>query len=255
MDVILYQMDIDFGDPESNLQKIREMLELVQPQPNTLLVVPELFLTGYHPESIEQTGEELGSGHYSSKIKKIVADHDINFYGSIAAKFGEKIYNTAILVDKSGILTSYKKSHLFGPMGEKDLFDAGRDVITYQLGDYHLGFSICYDLRFPGLYQEQANRGVEISLICAEWPITRVDHWRSLTKARAIEHQQFVIAVNRVGKDPDYTYGGHSVVFSPTGKQIAGMDHAEEAIVETKIDLQSIKEFRNLFDVREDKWI
>jgi predicted amidohydrolase len=140
-------------------------------------------------------------------------------------------------------------------MGEKELFATGREVSTYQLGNYHVGLSICYDLRFPGLYQRQADHGVEVSLICAEWPITRVDHWRSLSKARAIEHQQFVVAVNRVGNDPDYTYGGHSAVFSPTGKQLAGLDHADEGVIETKLDLFLVREFRQLFDVREDTWI
>jgi predicted amidohydrolase len=140
-------------------------------------------------------------------------------------------------------------------MGEKELFSAGREVNTYQLGNYHVGMSICYDLRFPGLYQKHADQGVEVGLICAEWPITRVDHWRSLSKARAIEHQQFVVAVNRVGKDPDYTYGGHSIVYSPTGKQLAGLDHADEGVIEAELDLSLVRDFRNLFDVREDRWL
>lgn len=255
MDVVIYQMDVTYGKPDANLASVKKTIEKVEPKTKSLFVVPELFLTGYHPSSIDEVAEDLSSGYFSKEIQNIVHDHDILFYGSIPARFNNRIYNTGILVDKNGILANYKKSHLFGPMGEKKLFSAGREVSCPSIGSMKIGLSICYDLRFPGLYQKYAELGAELSLICAEWPITRIDHWRSLAKARAIEHQQFVIAANRVGSDPEYVYGGHSAIFSPTGKLVAGANHADEDIIQTKIDLTLVGEFRNLFDVREDRWI
>jgi len=157
------------------------------------------------------------------------------------------------LISAHGLISKYRKSHLFGPMGEKTLFSGGLDIVTGVINGIKFGLSICYDLRFPVMYQLLAAQNVDVLLIVAEWPNTRVSHWTALMKARAIENQMFVVGLNRVGSDPEYTYGGHSAVYSPYGDFVGGILHEEEASIFIKLNLDEIVDFRNRFDVREDR--
>ena len=97
------------------------------------------------------------------------------------------------------------------------------------------------------------NSNAGIILVIAEWPITRVNHWNALLRARAIENQAYVIGVNRVGSDPDYTYGGHSAIYNPYGDVVCEIANSEENDVACEIDLGLISKFRAQFDVREDR--
>ena len=97
-------------------------------------------------------------------------------------------------------------------------------MVTFESSFGQLGLSICYDLRFAELYVKQRNEGAKIFLLCAEWPIPRIQHWVTLVKARAIEHQAIIIAVNRVGTDPTGTYGGNSLIVAPDGEVLFQAD-------------------------------
>lgn len=247
-------MDVIFGEPEKNFTKLESFIEKKMPRKGTLIVIPELFLTGYHKESIDETATSMEHGEVLDRIIKIAQKYEVVIFGSIAENDSGKKYNTGVLVNKDGIVANYRKSHLFGPMKEKDLFSPGRSIVTASLNGINFGFSICYDLRFPTLYQKQAERGIEVILVVAEWPLVRVNHWSALLRARAIENQVFVIGLNRVGKDPDYEYGGHSSVFSPYGDLLFGLENSVEGSIQGTIDLNLVQEFRDKFDVRKDRW-
>ena len=250
--VTIYQMDVLFGNAEENLTKINGIAKDIKEE-NTLLVVPELCLTGYSKSEIERSAFGDGNEEYIRKLSDICADYSLQIYGSIAEKDGGKYYNTAVFVDSSGLIAKYRKSHLFGPMGEKDLFSLGQNVVSLTYQEISFGLSICYDLRFPSMYQTLASKGAEVMLISAEWPITRVNHWSALLRARAIENQAFVIGVNRVGTDGSYIYGGYSAIFSPYGDPLIEISNSKEGSQFTMIDLSLVEEFRQKFDVREDR--
>jgi predicted amidohydrolase len=103
------------------------------------------------------------------------------------------------------------------------------------------------------MYQSMMDSNAGIILVVAEWPITRVNHWNALLRARAIENQAYAIGVNRVGSDPDYTYGGHSAIYSPYGDAVCEIPHSNEDFASCEIDLELISKFRSQFDVREDR--
>ena len=251
MKVSILQMDVIIGKPWVNLAKLKTMTEEIE---DGLVVVPELFLTGYDQESIEKTAFSQEEGEYIGAVKEISETKGISIYGSLAETDGENFYNTAVMIDGGKVLGKYRKSHLFGPMGEKKIFTHGRQISTVNLLNTTFGMSICYDLRFPGIYQKLAKLGSKILLISAEWPVTRISHWIALSRARAIENQVFVIAVNRVGKDPNYTYGGNSAIFDPYGEVVIQLGDKEEQRT-LDIDLSKIYEFKDKFDVVEDQWI
>ncbi|MDY0083113.1 MAG: nitrilase-related carbon-nitrogen hydrolase, partial [Ignavibacteriaceae bacterium] len=99
-------------------------------------------------------------------------------------------------------------------------------------------------LRFPELYRFYGKEKADIIIDIANWPDTRIDHWRTLLKARAIENQCFVIGVNRVGSDPHVSYNGFSSVFNPIGKELAAVE-SEEKVIEVEIDKAIVNEVRN----------
>lgn len=253
MKVLLYQMDVLFGKPDDNFLKLERQLDNESEIENTLVLVPELFLTGYSKQALEQTAFIEDTGEVIDRLISICDKHKIYLYGSIAEFDGVAYYNTGVLVSSSGIVSKYRKSHLFGPMGEKSLFSNGVDISTGIINKVKFGLSICYDLRFPVMYQMLADLDIDVLLIVAEWPNTRVNHWTALLKARSIENQMFVVGLNRVGSDPDYIYGGNSAVYSPFGEFVGGILHEEEASLFLDLNLDEISEFRDKFDVREDR--
>ena len=151
--------------------------------------------------------------------------------GSILEKAPQgRAYNTSVFIDPSGEITAkYRKIHLFDAwIGDKivreaDCFRAGRRPTAVKLGEFKMGLSICYDLRFPDLYQNYARRGVEI--LTAPSCFTRKTgeaHWEALLRARAIENLSYVLAPNQIGIDARGMHAhGHSMIISPWGEVIA----------------------------------
>ena len=162
-------MHVEIGHVDNNLQKIEKMLKKWNPKTNTIIVLPELFLTSYDKISIEKTAFHDGNMDYVNKLKQIIEPYDIKLFGSISEKQGNEYFNTAILLNKDKVLAKYQKSHLFGPLGEKELFKPGNNIVVTSIDDVQTGLSICYDLRFPTLYQHQAEMGMEIGFVVAEW--------------------------------------------------------------------------------------
>ncbi|MCY3414406.1 MAG: carbon-nitrogen family hydrolase [Candidatus Heimdallarchaeota archaeon] len=251
MKILLVQMDVVFGEPDINFQTLKTLVEQ-QTDPADIIIAPELFLTGYDRNSIESL--DFYNSPYYTYLKEYCSQ-GCYFYGSVSEKADNRYYNTGVLIGPDGVLTTYRKSHLFKPMKEDSLFSPGRKVVTAKIGTLSIGLSICYDLRFAELYQKQAEKGIDLIVVVAEWPKVRIDHWLALLRARAIENQCFVIGVNRVGEDIVAKFGGHSVVYNPFGECTGILNHDEQDTLLVSIDISEIDKYRQLFDVQEDKWL
>ena len=130
-------------------------------------------------------------------------------------------------------------------------FEAGNELAGFTLKNFHIGMFICYDLRFPEVFQISARKN-EVILLIADWPKARVEHFRALLKARAIENQCYMVAVNRVGFEKEMYYEGSSAIYSPKGEILTKEVDVESLIVK-EIDLVDILEYRKSFPQREDK--
>ena len=111
------------------------------------------------------------------------------------------------------------------------------------MNDWNVGLSICYDLRFPELYRQYGKVKSELIIVIANWPDTRIEHWRALLKARAIENQCYVAGVNRVGKDLKLNYNGYSAVSDPMGNELTTQADIEK-ILTADISLKIVEETR-----------
>lgn len=171
---------------------------------------------------------------------------------------GRHLWNTSVVLDPQGaVCATYRKIHRFGfGGGEPRLMEAGAELVVTDLpapaDDLRVGLSTCYDLRFPELYRQQLDRGAELFLIPSAWPMARVEHWRLLLRARAVEDQCFVVAGNTAGTHAGVEMGGHSAVVDPSGKVLAEAGAGEETL-SVDLDVAEVARVREGFPVLSDR--
>ncbi|MFA3781713.1 carbon-nitrogen family hydrolase [Melioribacteraceae bacterium 4301-Me] len=241
MKIGLVQYNPEWEDPSKNIIKIDRLLSEVNTKTD-LLIFPEMTLTGFTMHA-EKFAEEIDgiSTRYFIQLAQKTKQHV--FAGTIE-RSNSKFYNTLYHFDNNGIITAkYRKIHPFSYAKENIFYTAGSEVVITKIEQTKIGLSICYDLRFPELYRYYGKQKVEVIIVIANWPITRIEHWEILLKARAIENQCFVVGVNRVGNDPYYKYNGCSSVFDPLGNSILEAGE-EEKIFTVDVDLKKVSEIR-----------
>ncbi|WP_151526429.1 carbon-nitrogen family hydrolase [Serinicoccus kebangsaanensis] len=171
---------------------------------------------------------------------------------------GRHLWNTSVVLDGEGrVRATYRKIHRFGfGGGEPKLMEAGGELVVTDLpapaDGLRAGLSTCYDLRFPELYRAQLDRGAQLFVIPSAWPMARVEHWRLLLRARAIENQCFVVAGNTAGTHAGVEMGGHSAVVDPTGAVLAEAGAGEETL-SVEIDAGEVERVREGFPVLSDR--
>ncbi|MBT2582725.1 carbon-nitrogen family hydrolase [Planococcus sp. ISL-109] len=252
MKIACVQMDIAFGEPETNFQRVTEYLEEAAENGADVIVLPEMWNTGYALTELEKLAD--GNGKTVDFLKRFAKQHGVHVVGgSVSTKKKDGFYNTMYVVDKTGVLVSeYDKAHRFGLMDEHIHLEEGQSLGTFELDGETFGGVICYDIRFPEWLRAQALNGAKAIFVPAEWPLARIDHWRILLQARAIENQCFIIAANRIGHDPKNEFGGHSMVIAPWGEVRMDMGNTE-GIAYTDIDLSEVDEVRTRIPVFDDR--
>lgn len=250
--VALAQIDIALGDPATNIAKLPALAAEAKARGAELLVLPELWSSGYDLERATVLADQLDSGAFAAMTAQ-AREYQIAICGSaLAAQVGQPT-NTAALYDSSGtLLVSYSKLHLFGLMHEDRFLAAGDAAPVVATPWGQVALTICYDLRFPELFRSYATRGAGLIIMPAEWPHPRVEHWRTLVRARAIENQCFVLACNRVGSDRASTFCGTSLIVDPWGNTVVEGGETSELLVAT-LDLTLIASVRERMSVLRDR--
>jgi omega-amidase len=241
MKITLLQYNPVWEDKENNKGKILSLLKKLNR--NDVLIFPEMTLTGFsmNAEKLYEDREGNSFRFFSELSKK----HSTDIIAGIIEKENENYYNTLLHINSSGELVNfYRKIHPFSYSEENKYYKGGEKPVITKIGDRKIGLSICYDLRFPELYRFYAKEKVDLIVNIANWPIARVDHWRTLLKARAIENQCYTAGVNRVGNDPKLSYNGFSSVFDPMGVELLSIEN-NEGIFSVEIDLNKVQEVRS----------
>ena len=234
------QFAIKLGDVDANLSYVLSEIKRLSKQQARLIVLPEMWNTGYAWRKLgklsERTPEILEELKKASKKGTVII-------GSMPEKDEGDIYNTAYVIDSGKLIGKYRKIHLFAPMKEDYFLKAGSEPLLCNTSLGKIGVLICYDVRFPELARKLTLEGAEMLVVPAEWPHPRLEHWRTLLKARAIENQLFVIAANRCGKQGMVRFCGNSVVVNPWGEIISEASEKEETIT-AEIDLGLVAKYR-----------
>lgn len=259
----LVQLDIAWEDKPANFARVESLLAAAGVNAGDLVVLPELFDTGFSfnlPRTNDADGQSL------------------QFLIGIAKKFRATIQgsrtvvgpdgrgrNRATIIDPAGgVMCEYDKVHPFTYGRESEFFSGGDDVRTYtwmrSVGPSVAGSAderatvcpaICYDLRFPELFRRGLQMGAEVYALGANWPAARAVHRRTLSIARAIENQAYMLCVNRAGRDPHLEYSGGSLAVGPKGDVLAEAG-ADECVLSVEIDLAALRAWRAEFPAWRD---
>ncbi len=223
------QFDVVYGAWQENLATVRRCLADLQPGPHSLIVLPELWASGFAYDRLPElsgltptilTAIQQEAQKYQCLIAGSLLEHDPE---------SDSFHNTLCISGPGGLCGSYRKQQLFAPMHEDRYFQPGNrpaPVLT-ELGP--LACLVCFDLRFPELSRQQVGLGAKLILVSAQWPAARKDHWRTLLKARAIENQAFVVGCNRCGVTGNISFAGGSVIIDPNGEILAEADDQPQA--------------------------
>lgn len=251
--VSLAQMDVSVGRVRDNLAKARSMISEAARRGSDLIVLPELWSTGYDLENAASHATTTGAGVFA-ETAGLAAEYKIHVAGSCLSHLGPgRFGNTLVCFGPSGdVLGEYSKVHLYRLMDEDRYLTAGSELTVVDLPWGIVGLAICYDLRFPELFRHYALVGATMVILPAEWPKPRLAHWRTLLRARAIENQMFVIACNRVGETRADEFPGHSAIIDPWGKAVVEGGE-QEALLTAEIDLDEVSRFRNKIPIFEDR--
>src|SRR6266700_3231449 len=238
MKVTVAQISCSLGDPEANLSKVHDFSHRAKDVNAELIVFPEMTDTGYSMSVIQKHANKWNSG-FVPGLRDIANQLSITIVSGVSERDGSSIYNSQVLVDTKGdIVAKYRKTHLYAvaPVEEQTCFARGDTFASFALGDLRFGFSICYDLRFPEMYRKLAvEQNVGAFIVSSAWPFPRIEHFRTLALARAIENQSYVIASNRVGKDEDLWFCGSSAIIDPRGVAVASASADREELIQADL--------------------
>jgi len=251
--ISLGQMDIELGNQQENLRRVSAMAGRAAAAGADLLVLPELWSTGYDLENGAQHASPTDQGVFAAAAA-IARRERIALLGSCLSVMPQGGYgNTAVWFDAAGQNQGeYSKLHLFRLMDEDQYLTAGDAPTLVETKWGLIGLTICYDLRFPELFRHYALQGANVIFVPAEWPHPRLAHWRTLLRARAIENQLFIVACNRVGQAKGSDFCGHSCVIDPWGEVLVEMDETA-GLATVSIDTALVDEVRQRIPVFADR--
>lgn len=245
------QLAIVWESKEANFARVRSLLQRTKPLAGSLLVLPEMFATGFSMNVEAIT--EGDSSPTTDFLREIAAKWKIYVLGGVVRQNGRGApSNEALCFAPSGErVARYAKVHLFTPGGEARHYQPGDRLVTFEWQNRIVAPSICYDLRFPEIYRWAAQQRAEILVVIANWPVMRHFHWTALLQARAIENQAYVIGVNRCGRDPHFEYAGGSLVVSPHG-EILMRGGRREQLFSAELDFAFLAKWRRDFAALKD---
>lgn len=219
----------------------RDLLAELTPDGADLVVFPEAFARdfGEAGSDVSPYAEPL-DGPFATEVGRVARERGTTVVAGMFEPGDDpgRPFNT--LVVRGGAEASYRKIHLYDSFGyrESDRLSAGPlEPVLVDVGGFRVGLMTCYDLRFPELARRLVDEGAEVLVVPAAWVAgpRKVEHWRTLARARAIENTVFVVAAAQPGP----RYSGHSLVVDPLGDVLAEAGEGPE-VVSAELDRESL---------------
>lgn len=269
MKVSLIQMN-SVSDKSANIANAKALIEraVAEEGPDWILLPEQFDWAGGQKGDKARNAESLPGGPAYSMAQELAAKHRVFIHaGSLMERIEgeERIHNTTVVFDRRGDeIARYRKIHLFDvttPDGasyrESATVKPGDAVVTYDCEGVKVGCTICYDLRFPALFQALMDKGAQVIALPAAFTLqTGKDHWETLLRARAIETESYVCAAAQTGSfqvnnETRQTYG-HSLVADPWGLVVAKASDGP-GVVSARLDMERVARARRLIPVAEHK--
>ena len=249
--IALAQTTIRWEAQEENYKVAEKWIHEAAVQGAGVIFFPEMSFTGF---SMNTSVTKERDGRTIARMKALARQYHIHIgFGWVkdCTAGGGKCENHYTIVDRDGSVSSdYAKIHPFSYSGEDEKFQGGSAVSCFALENIPFTSVICYDLRFPELFQVLSKRA-HVIVVAANWPAKRSAHWKALLQARAIENQVYILAVNCAGSIGGVWYTGDSCVINPDGIVRACLSGSEGMIYEELAD--DTASYRTAFPVKQDR--
>jgi predicted amidohydrolase len=258
MRLSLAQFEVKRGDVSANLARIADLAVEASAAGADLLCLPEMCTTGFDWKYNRSVLDEAAT--HIETLSALAQEHQIAICGSFIEKTESgNAANCFHYIDASGqVLLRYRKLHLFTLFHEERHVEAGKHCACVETSAGIFGTSVCYDLRFPELYRRNTEAGAILHILVAAFPHPRLEHWRTLIRARAIENQTYFVAVNQAGVEGhgqrvgETRYFGHSMVVDPWGEVLLEADESEQ-MQQIDIDLSQVAKVRSKLSAWDDR--
>lgn len=250
------QMESVIADKKANFKKIKELIaEHLSPETDIVLL-PELWNVGWACDKFIDAAEELETSETVGLLSELAKKYCVNILGgSFVNKVQDRYYNTCPVINRNGeLVATYNKNHLYSYYDDSEgsYITKGENPVIVDLEGVKIGLSICYDIRFPEIYRAYRKAGADILVNMAAWPLSRAVHWNSLTQARAVENQTYMVALTQTGTLPTGAKNlGHSLIYDYSGNILDEINTREGGISAT-INLKEMYEFRDKCTVLKD---
>jgi omega-amidase len=247
--ITLVQSSLHWEDIDANLAMFSQKLANISK--TDLIVLPEMFSTGFSMKA-ELLAEEM-NGKAIAWMQKTAAEKNAVVTGSLVIRAAsiEKdgdmaFFNRLVWMRPDGTYETYDKRHLFSFSGEDTVYTAGSEKLIVELNGWRIRPLICFDLRFP-VWSRNTDAEYDLLLYVANWPERRVQAWKYLLIARAIENQAYVVGLNRIGNDGnDIYHSGDSMVIDALGNILYHRQHDED-VVTIELNYDELQKVRNQF--------
>lgn len=253
LNICLAPMEIKWGDKTKNLETLKNIFSKVNSETD-ILVLPETFSTGF-PSSEMQADiislAESDEDETISLIKDLSKSTNIAVAGSFIGRRDKDLFNRSFFIMPDGKDVYSAKKHLFSPGGEDKIFKSGDKRLEVVYKGWNITMVVCYDLRFP-VWCRNVKNEYDLLIAIANWPVSRIDTWDTLLKARALENSAYVCGVNCRGIDDlGGDYNGSSHIFNYKGKDLA-VEVSNDGLLYAGLSLQRLRNFRDKFPTWKD---
>ncbi len=257
MHVVAVQLNMAWEDRVHNRRRAEDLLAAAHIPPDSLIVLPEMFESGFSMNVQQTVQGEQREGEQclrqlAIKYRSAVMGGVISPLGPRATQGGPTAANEAVVFAPDGSqLARYRKQQPFSGAGEERCHVAGDRGELFQWQGVRIAPLICYDLRFPELFRAAISDGAEMFVLIACWPSVRSEHWVRLLQARAIENLALTVGVNRCGREPNLQFDGRSAAFDHLGRPIFEADEREQ-VVHCDLDPAAMRAWRKEFPALRD---
>ncbi|MEG1580072.1 MAG: amidohydrolase [Bacteroidaceae bacterium] len=253
MKIAICQTDLVWKNRAANYKRMSELIERCKNV--ELYILPEMWSSGF---AVDPSG---AAEHVQDKdsvtscdsflwMKETAIRKNAAIAGSLAVEEDGKFYNRLYFVKPDGSYQYYNKHHLF-TYGEEHLrYTPGEERVIVEYREMRILLQVCYDLRFPTFSRN--HKDYDMAIYVASWPQPRQGAWDTLIRARAIENQCYIAAVNRIGEDPNCQYTGGSALIDPYGEAIAAFAPGQRGVAIATACMENLNEFREKFPVLDD---
>jgi predicted amidohydrolase len=249
--VAVVQMQPKMYEVSDNLSRMTELIDAIcREQPVDLVVFPELVTTGFECGVRFTDLAEKVPGHSVHLLAQQAAEYSthIVFGMPVKERVESILYNAAIMVGPDGeLIGEYRKVHLRGE--ERMAFRPGFRYPILETSFGPVGLILGWDLAFPEAARSLALDGAEVICLCASWERPHSEEWRALALARAFENSVFLVAANRIGQEPSYTFSGQSMMIGPRAEVLSAMDQEAEGYALARLDLDEVRRMREEFQL------